>query len=1087
MSSQPSYTALATPSIFFSELNAQDLQLIQNAFSSISEADDEPCISKEMFCYLLGEHLKKGSTSDYIELFDKIDISRNNFISWQQFSSHLLLDYYESDDRTKHTQVPQWDNIKLVNVPHKNFICAVLNNPNKIGNYVTVGKDGMICFINENLQVKRTCQIITNPDEIRAKDLWVTDACLLANFNKICCLTTSKEILIYDVTATSKFTCHYKLYGFKHVLVSVSYWFSDGENNNAALVFGDTGSSLHVLWFLNCQVNMFDRSLKTDNNQKICLEIHIEELINKQYPSVRYLSYQGKVSTWIRQVKYLPLLDCFLACTTNSKDSLVLAWLNKGRESFRITSFNITLGINAFDYHAKLNLIVTGCCNHHVCVWNPYVVSKPVGVLRGHVQPVVTVQFLKSRNQIVSMSKDKTLRIWDVQMQICLQRLPGLFQKTLTDSALKMTVNQNNISILTAINASLYSLQMKIENKKQIQSHSACVTDLVYNEKLGQIISVCEGSCISIWYFSTGQKVKTIMNAHDFSEITTVTLNYAQTRIITAGTDGLIKIWDSNGTCYHVLVVDDNKPCEITKVLILKRLIIAIGWSKVLCCFNVNEMNSYYVNPMPGEWKGKHKHYDDILAASFIEPRTLVTASFDGDIILWNTNTQNAMRKIITEPRKTINLPPIDPQKRFLTSHTQTRKSKREFNLRISRGKSHLSRGSQQNLFSRSSNGAPTSPIAKREIISITSLGVFPTRNSNISEVADIFTTHSDGLLKLWNSHTCENLVEFEVFTFSGSIVSAVDSRDHFLGLGAESGVCKFYEIQDFCNGNIEKQKKPCPHLNFSHFHHQESITCIKFVQTLDLLYILTTSSDYTIVLHCFDHLIGIFGQQEHWNLNDESFQFRDFWDSKTSETEVADDEVLDNNLLRAEIQTNVDNFSASHNDVLVVPSRAISIQQEDSWLSDSDGEIYDQNLMTKSTWDNTILGKSYEEERKKKRDRKQPYDLPEKPSQMLKCSYRNLVTSELNSESIAIQKPDFIHHPERYFIDRDDKKKVPVFRDTQNLNYKYDEASLFPKSILDLGLKLRTARSITQNVKPGQKHMALKQRKITRADLSFN
>ena len=685
------------------------------------------------------------------------------------------------------------------------------------------------------------------------------------------------------------------------------------------------------------------------------------------------------------------------------------------------------------------------------------------------------------------MSKDKTLRIWDVQMQICLQRLPGLFQKTLTDSALKMTVNQNNISILTAINASLYSLQMKIENKKQIQSHSACVTDLVYNEKLGQIISVCEGSCISIWYFSTGQKVKTIMNAHDFSEITTVTLNYAQTRIITAGTDGLIKIWDSNGTCYHVLVVDDNKPCEITKVLILKRLIIAIGWSKVLCCFNVNEMNSYYVNPMPGEWKGKHKHYDDILAASFIEPRTLVTASYDGDIILWNTNTQNAMRKIITEPRKTINLPPIDPQKRFLTSHTQTRKSKREFNLRISRGKSHLSRGSQQNLFSRSSNGAPTSPIAKREIISITSLGVFPTRNSNISEVADIFTTHSDGLLKLWNSHTCENLVEFEVFTFSGSIVSAVDSRDHFLGLGAESGVCKFYEIQDFCNGNIEKQKKPCPHLKFSHFHHQESITCIKFVQTLDLLYILTTSSDYTIVLHCFDHLIGIFGQQEHWNLNDESFQFRDFWDSKTSETEVADDEVLDNNLLRAEIQTNVDNFSASHNDVLVVPSRAISIQQEDSWLSDSDGEIYDQNLMTKSTWDNTILGKSYEEERKKKRDRKQPYDLPEKPSQMLKCSYRNLVTSELNSESIAIQKPDFIHHPERYFIDRDDKKKVPVFRDTQNLNYKYDEASLFPKSILDLGLKLRTARSITQNVKPGQKHMALKQRKITRADLSFN
>ena len=28
--------------------------------------------------------------------------------------------------------------------------------------------------------------------------------------------------------------------------------------------------------------------------------------------------------------------------------------------------------------------------------------------------------------------------------------------------------------------------------------------------------------------------------------------------------------------------------------------------------------------------------------------------------------------------------------------------------------------------------------------------------------------------------------------------------------------------------------------------------------------------------------------------------------------------------------------------------------------------------------WDNTILGKAYQEERKKKRDRKQPYDLSE-------------------------------------------------------------------------------------------------------------
>ena len=42
---------------------------------------------------------------------------------------------------------------------------------------------------------------------------------------------------------------------------------------------------------------------------------------------------------------------------------------------------------------------------------------------------VLYVQFIPSRGQLLSFSKDKILRVWDVQLQICLQRLSNTFPR----------------------------------------------------------------------------------------------------------------------------------------------------------------------------------------------------------------------------------------------------------------------------------------------------------------------------------------------------------------------------------------------------------------------------------------------------------------------------------------------------------------------------------------------------------------------------------------------------------------------------------------------------------------------------------
>ena len=55
--------------------------------------------------------------------------------------------------------------------------------------------------------------------------------------------------------------------------------------------------------------------------------------------------------------------------------------------------------------------LATAGINNKVCLWNPYVVSKPFGVLWGHSASVIAVQFFASRKQLFSFSQDKVSSI----------------------------------------------------------------------------------------------------------------------------------------------------------------------------------------------------------------------------------------------------------------------------------------------------------------------------------------------------------------------------------------------------------------------------------------------------------------------------------------------------------------------------------------------------------------------------------------------------------------------------------------------------------------------------------------------------
>ena len=76
----------------------------------------------------------------------------------------------------------------------------------------------------------------------------------------------------------------------------------------------------------------------------------------------------------------------------------------------------------------------------------------------------------------------------------------------------------------------------------------------------------------------TGQKLKSFTEIHGNAEVTCMEFDDTNTKLLTGGTDGKIKIWDFNGYCYNTL--DAGSSCEINQILPIKRRIISVGWSK---------------------------------------------------------------------------------------------------------------------------------------------------------------------------------------------------------------------------------------------------------------------------------------------------------------------------------------------------------------------------------------------------------------------------------------------------------------------------------------------------------------------------
>ena len=494
-------------------------------------------------------------------------------------------------------------------------------------------------FWGLDLQIQRTVNL-TETNGNKSKQIWVTDVVCLANVKKVAISTTERDISFFDCSANN-FEKQFVVAGLDHCVLCMDYWFNPRNLNHSVLVLGDSGGSVSCITFLQATVGLFDVSIGKQKNMSTSTvrRIPFLELINGRHPNVSAVLFSNLHSDWVRKVKYVPSLQCFLSCANTSHTSLFLGDLNKKKMK---SYFKIRKGVYSFDYEKENNVIVTGGLDRYVRLWNPYVTSKATSVLKGHNSSVMHI--IAQGDQIISFSKDKVIKVWDTRDHLCIQTIPS----RLTDIGVHpiTTVLYNRKLQTLLLGSNMFAvLEKKVRfettsTEEDPTSHPKPLCAALYNNLFHQVVSACHGSVVNVWNVDTGEKAIMFTNAHDGHEITAMSFDPSKRRVLTGSRDGSIKIWNfNNGACLRELsAIDDS---EVTGIVCPKQRIVAVGWNHKITVYR--DVRGAEDDP-PKSWNSFHK--DDILAVDLTSGGCMATASYDGQVTCWNIETGHVYSQV---------------------------------------------------------------------------------------------------------------------------------------------------------------------------------------------------------------------------------------------------------------------------------------------------------------------------------------------------------------------------------------------------------------------------------------------------------
>ncbi|XP_025325509.3 EF-hand calcium-binding domain-containing protein 8 isoform X9 [Canis lupus dingo] len=604
------------------------------------DVDSTGALDMKTFIKAIKKILSNASDEMLEALFLKVDTDCNGSITWQEYVDYVMREL-QRRERMRTSQYRLHFHLPMRIIP-LNHGCEIVKVQSltqrfkKMGHLLTVTKDGILQIWSESFSLLNSFRLnqIHQPYN---QQMWVTDMVCLHNMNLIAIASTDQKIEFFDIT-NHNCARAFTFIDLDSCVLTMDYW---SDYHRGVFCYGDTKGNVIVFTSDNVTHGLFNpRILPRTSKWDHWTKVSTRKLLNEKSPLYRSYWLKALHPNWCQQVKFIPQLNTVASCSAIEKSSLVLIALpSKAPESPKFSVLNLRKGILCFDYCPDKNLVVTGGYDPLIRLWNPFFSKKPVWMMKGH-QTSVTHILVNSKNSsiLLSISKDKNIRVWDMQDYICLQSFSGkLF--ALGNCPITSVYFHKNEDSLICSTFSIGILKGYLETegpgkpRERTTTYSTPLCAVLYSKIFKQVVSGCLSSLVSVWEIKTGKRMMEFSVTGDQQvELTTMCLDESERCLLTGLRDGTIKMWNYTvGEC--LLTFPNPDQLEISGIVHMNKVFYVTGWSKRITCFMLHKTKPVL---LCYQWQSFHK--EDVLSMAKYQNQFLGTSSYNGDILFWNIN-----------------------------------------------------------------------------------------------------------------------------------------------------------------------------------------------------------------------------------------------------------------------------------------------------------------------------------------------------------------------------------------------------------------------------------------------------------------
>jgi U3 small nucleolar RNA-associated protein 13 len=220
----------------------------------------------------------------------------------------------------------------------------------------------------------------------------------------------------------------------------------------------------------------------------------------------------------------------------------------------------------------KGQFITTTSKDNSIILWinNSENNLRPLAIFKGHSESVnYSSLLLKNKYQIISTSKDNTIKIWDFSHLVENFDNEDSEVEQIKESLHSIVAHDEEISIVKPspnekmLASGSYDKMIKLWDSKlnliqTIKGHKRAITDLSFSKYAKVLASASTDKTIKLWNLSDYTCINTF-EGH-LSSVLRIHWLYFGTHIISAGADGLVKFWNiKTSECINTINSHEGK------------------------------------------------------------------------------------------------------------------------------------------------------------------------------------------------------------------------------------------------------------------------------------------------------------------------------------------------------------------------------------------------------------------------------------------------------------------------------------------------------------------------------------------------